>query len=229
MTFVLATSRPWNEVLAKRLEEKTGKAFHLVTQIEKLTYDSLMQLNPRYVFFPHWSHVIPKEIFESFECIIFHMTDLPYGRGGSPLQNLILQGHNRTKISALRCIAELDAGPVYMKKPISLEGSASEIFQRAANVIEVMIEEIIDKKPVPKPQKGEPVVFSRRKPQQSDLHDAPIFSLNDLFNFIRMLDAEGYQKAFIDVHGHRVEFKQAKLENDKLVGTFEVCSKHKKP
>ena len=159
MTFVLATSRPWNEVLAKRLEEKTGKAFHLVTQIEKLTYESLMQLNPRYVFFPHWSHVIPKEIFESFECIIFHMTDLPYGRGGSPLQNLILQGHNRTKISALRCIAELDAGPVYMKKPISLEGSASEIFQRAANVIEVMIEEIIDKKPVPKPQKGEPVVF----------------------------------------------------------------------
>ena len=62
MTFVLATSRLWNEVLAKRLEEKTGKAFH-VTQIEKLTYESLMQLNPRYVFFPHWSHVIPKEIF----------------------------------------------------------------------------------------------------------------------------------------------------------------------
>ena len=60
------------------------------------------------------------------------------------------------------------------------------------------------------------------------MHDAPIFNLNDLFNFIRMLDAEGYPKAFIDLHGHRVEFKQAKLENDKLVGTFEVCSKHKK-
>ncbi len=26
-----------------------------------------------------------------FECVCFHMTDVPYGRGGSPLQNLIIR------------------------------------------------------------------------------------------------------------------------------------------
>jgi len=36
--------------------------------------------------------IILKEIFENYEIILFHMTDLPYGRGGSPLQNLIVRG-----------------------------------------------------------------------------------------------------------------------------------------
>ena len=40
------------------------------------------------------------------------MTDLPYGRGGSPLQNLIVRGHKETKISAIKVVKELDAGPV---------------------------------------------------------------------------------------------------------------------
>ena len=44
------------------------------------------------------------------------MTDLPYGRGGSPLQNLIINGHKETMMSALRCVQELDAGPIYLKK-----------------------------------------------------------------------------------------------------------------
>ena len=39
MSYVLVTSREWNESLAKRLEEKTGHAFHLITQIDDLTYE----------------------------------------------------------------------------------------------------------------------------------------------------------------------------------------------
>jgi methionyl-tRNA formyltransferase len=115
-----------------------------------------------------------------------------------------------------------------MKRPLSLEGSASEIYLRAADVIETMIEDIVDKKPDPKPQQGEPVVFHRRTPEQSGLCEAQIFNLNDLFNHIRMLDAEGYPKAFVDLHGHRVEFAQVTMENNKLFGTFEIHPKNKK-
>ena len=59
------------------------------------------------------------------------MTDLPFGRGGSPLQNLITRGISKTKISALRCNEEIDAGPIYLKRPLSLHGSAEEIYQLA--------------------------------------------------------------------------------------------------
>jgi methionyl-tRNA formyltransferase len=222
MVCVLATSRAWNEVMAERLEERTGYRFHLVTDPESLTEAYLRQIQPRYVFFPHWSSIIPPAIHENYECVIFHMTDLPYGRGGSPLQNLIQQGHTGTKISALRCVEALDAGPIYLKRPLSLEGAASEIFLRAAGVIEEMIEAILREQPVPTPQEGEPVTFQRRKPEDSDLADASVATLNDFFDFIRMLDAEGYPRAFLDVKGHRIELSRVQKESDRLVGTFVI-------
>jgi len=216
MNYVLATSREWNEPLAKKLEEKTGHAFNLITQTEELTYERLLAINPRYVFFPHWSHIIPSEIHEAFECVIFHMTDLPYGRGGSPLQNLVLRGHQETQISALRCVAELDAGPVYMKRPLSLEGSVSEIFLRASDVVQEMIEEIVRIEPRPEHQEGEPTVFRRRAPEQSNLREANLVALKDFFDFIRMLDAPTYPLAFIEHEGFRLEFSDAKLLSDSI-------------
>ena len=60
------------------------------------------------------------------------MTDLPYGRGGSPLQNLIIRGHRDTQLTALKCEENVDEGPVYAKTPLSLSGSAEEILARGA-------------------------------------------------------------------------------------------------
>jgi methionyl-tRNA formyltransferase len=74
-----------------------------------LFLDNLKKINPKYVFFPHWSHIIPSAIYENFQCIVFHMTNLPFGRGGSPMQNLISRGIYDTKISAISCVKELDA------------------------------------------------------------------------------------------------------------------------
>lgn len=226
MDYVLATSRPWNEIMARRLEEKTGHTFHLITGEEELTPERLVEIAPRYVFFPHWSHIIPEAVHTAYECVVFHMTDLPYGRGGSPLQNLIQRGHHETQITALRCVAELDAGPVYMKRPLCLEGAASEIFLRAAGEIESMIEAIIRQEPEPQAQQGEPVNFRRRTPEESDLAQAPIHDLNDFFDFIRMLDAEGYPRAFLDLHGHRMELSRVQLEPDQVVGTFVIHRQH---
>jgi len=216
MNHVLATSREWNDSLAKQLEDKTGHAFHLITQIEELTYERLQAISPRYVFFPHWSHIIPKEIYEAFECVIFHMTDLPYGRGGSPLQNLILGGHQDTQISAFRCVEELDAGPIYIKRPLSLHGAASEIFLRAADVVRDMIEEIVCTEPLTEPQRGEPTVFHRRAPEQSNLREANLLTLKDFFDFIRMLDAPTYPLAFIEHGDFLLEFSHAQSSNDSI-------------
>ena len=225
MNYVLATSREWNKPLAKQLEEKTGHTFHLITRTEELTYERLRAISPRYVFFPHWSHIIPSEIHEAFECVIFHMTDLPYGRGGSPLQNLILRGHQETQISALRCVAELDAGPVYMKRPLSLEGSASEIFLRAADVVQEVIEEIVRIEPLPEHQEGEPTVFRRRTPEQSNLREANLLTLKDFFDFIRMLDAPTYPLAFIEHEGFLLEFTHAQLLSDSIEARVRIRRK----
>jgi methionyl-tRNA formyltransferase len=211
--------------MVKRLDERTGHKFFLINRKNDLSLDWLDTIKPRYIFFPHWSYIISEEIFSFYECVIFHMTDLPYGRGGSPLQNLILQGHKETKISALRCEKGMDAGPIYFKRPLCLEGSASEIFLRASGIIEEMIEHIVRKEPTPTPQEGEPFLFKRRKPEQSDLSKASVQHLSDFFDFIRMLDADGYPKAFMDIHNHRMSFSRVQMEQNKLVGTFEINKK----
>jgi methionyl-tRNA formyltransferase len=155
--------------------------------------------------------LIPDEIHDRFECVVFHMTDLPYGRGGTPLQNLIVRGHKETKLSALRCAAELDAGPIYLKRPLSLAGTAEDIFSRATDAMQEMIVEIVRRRPEPEPQKGEPTVFPRRRPEDGNF--AKLERLKEIYDYIRMLDAEGYPPAFLETEHFRFEFSGASIEH----------------
>jgi methionyl-tRNA formyltransferase len=170
-----------------------------------------------YVFFLFWSGYIPAEIFEKFETIVFHMTDLPYGRGGSPLQNLILRGHQETSISAIRCTSEVDAGGVYLKKPLNLSGSAHEIYLRSVPLIASMIEHIVTNNIAPIPQAGEVTRFTRRHPGESEIGE--VGSSKQMFDFIRMLDAPGYPRAYLKHLGFRLEFFDARIHEGDVVAS----------
>lgn len=183
-----------------------------IRERHELAVDALRQLAPQMVFFPQWSWLIPADIYSKFECVIFHMTDLPYGRGGSPLQNLIVRGHKETQLSALKCVAELDAGPVYQKQPLSLAGTAEEIFARAAVLMEQMIVDIVTLRPEPQPQTGTVVEFKRRRPEDGDL--SKLDDPERVYDFIRMLDGEGYPSAFLQCGGLRLEFSAASLHRE---------------
>lgn len=219
-TCALVSVRPWNRKMADALADRTGCNFVLISDPAELTAVNLAKVNPRFVFFPHWSHRLDSSIYEQFECVIFHMTDLPFGRGGSPLQNLIAQGIYETKITALRCVEEMDAGPIYIKKPFSLHGSAEEIFLRASDVIEDMIVEILEKLPAPIPQEGVPTVFKRRKPEEGNLAAAQ--SLEQAFDLIRMLDADGYPSAFLNVGPFKFEFTRASKKTDQVLADVRI-------
>lgn len=206
--YILASNRPWAlNAFAARRPQLTGN-WHVVTSPSDLEA-VLAVVQPRYVFFPHWSHIVPQKILDAVECVCFHMTDVPYGRGGSPLQNLILRGHRETKLTALKMSAELDAGPVYCKEPMSLEGSAAEIYSRMAEHAMDMLDYITHGEPSPVPQSGEPSEpFRRRKPADSILPNSG--TLDQLYDHIRMLDAPGYPHAFLELGDFRAEFIEAK-------------------
>lgn len=214
-TYILVSEKKWHDVLFQQLQNEINARWLRFSSKEDFTEANLAQLKPDLIFIPHWSHVIPADIYSRFECIVFHMTDLPYGRGGSPLQNLIVRGHKETVISALKVQEGIDTGPVYLKAPLNLDGTAEEIFIRAAGVIKKMITGIINNRPQPVEQKGEPVLFKRRKPEESNI--ALLNNPDQVYNYIRMLDAEGYPKAFLETEHFRLEFSHACLETDHTI------------
>ena len=65
------------------------KKYYFIRKKSDLNMKNLKKINPKYIFFPHWSHKVPQIILDNFECVCFHTAPLPYGRGGSPIQNLI--------------------------------------------------------------------------------------------------------------------------------------------
>ena len=213
---LLLSSRPWNCSLADRLSRRLNRPVESITAPSQLTSEAVAAIDPHWIFVPHWSHLIPESIWGQWPTVIFHMTDLPYGRGGSPLQNLIQLGHSSTMLTGLRCGAGLDAGDVYLKQPLSLHGSAEEIFLRADALIEQMIESIVCEQPVAMPQQGEPLLFSRRTPDQSNLASCPEGDLSAWYDQIRMLDAESYPHAFLEMHGMRLEFRRVCQRSDGL-------------
>jgi len=223
MVFVIASGRNEYKALPENLRKKTGHEFSYIDSPGGLAKEALDSLNPEYVFFPHWSSPVPADIYENFQCVMFHMTDLPYGRGGSPLQNLIAAGVYRTRMTAFRCVKEVDAGPVYLKRPFTLDGPAREIFRRAADLIEDMIIHIIERSPAPVPQEGEVVTFKRRSPEDSDI--SSISDPRRLYDHIRMLDADGYPPAFLETNGLRMEFSGASLQEDCVLASVKITSR----
>lgn len=222
---LIVSEKSWNKELVSYLQSTMPQyAFYLISQKEDFTVERIGSISPVKIFIPHWSYIIPSAIFERYECIVFHMADLPYGRGGSPLQNLIVRGLTATKLSALRVEVGLDTGPVYLKMDLSLSGTAEEIFVRVNKLVGKMIVEIIQNNLQPVPQEGDPVVFKRRKPEQSDM--SGLEKLEEIFDYIRMLDADGYPHAYIEKGEFRYEFTRASIKADgSIVADVKITKK----
>lgn len=221
--YILLTEKKWHKELFDQLQLRRDEKWHLIDERSRFTLEELTKINPAKIFIPHWSYIIPAEIYQAYECVVFHMTDLPYGRGGSPLQNLILRGFTTTKLTALRVEKGIDTGDIYLKKELGLEGNAMDIFLRTVPLIGQMIGEIIDLGIIPKPQEGEAVNFKRRTPEEGNLEN--INSVDRWYDYIRMLDAETYPHAFLETESMRIEFFNAQKNNNEILAHVRITKK----
>ena len=118
INYIVASIKKWHFAEFEKIKNKLPGNWILIKEPKNLNLEYLDKIKPKFIFFPHWSEKVPVEIIEKYECICFHETDLPFGRGGSPIQNLIQNGFSETKITALQMTSELDAGPIYLKNII---------------------------------------------------------------------------------------------------------------
>lgn len=220
--YLVAGNKPWNRRVFDEVISSYPGEWYFIDSQDELSLEKLQKINPCYIFFLHWSWKIPDTIINNFACVCFHMTDVPYGRGGSPLQNLLVRGHRHTKLTALRMTHDFDAGPVYLKEDLCLSGSAEETYLRATYLSAQMIKRIIDENPEPAPQTGEAVIFPRRGPAESEI--PALTSLEALYDFIRMLDASSYPRAFLNYGNYRFEFRRAVLYDGSIVADVTISS-----
>ena len=221
-TCVILSEQTCNKDIVSNLS-KTQKNINwiLIDKREEFNLEYLRAIKTDVIFIPHWSYIIPNDIFENYECIVFHMTDLPFGRGGSPLQNLISRGIYSTKISALKVDKGIDTGDVYLKENLELDGAATDIFERANHIIQKMIISILQNKIKTVPQKGKVTIFKRRKPHQSNIIE--LETLQKVYDYIRMLDADGYPKAYLENKFLKFEFNNANFKNkNEIIATVKI-------
>lgn len=213
--YIILSEKEWHKNLFDNLKNNIAGNWLLIDSKENFNLKALEVFNPSKIFIPHWSYIIPSEIYDNYECIVFHMTDLPFGRGGSPLQNLIERGFKTTKIAAIKVEKGLDTGDVYLKSEMSLNGTAREIFENSSLIVEKMIAEIIAEDIKPTPQVGEVTEFKRRKPEESNLMH--LSDVEKVYDYIRMLDCDGYPHAYIETSFMKIEFTNASFDSNKKI------------
>jgi len=214
--YVVCGSRPWNRSAFDRLAACAPGRWSFAATPDELNVELSAGEPPAMLFFLHWSWHVPADVHTHFPCVVFHMTDVPYGRGGSPLQNLISRGHRSTVLSAIAMTDDVDAGPVYAKAPLSLDGSAEAVYLRADALAGDLIVQILTDGPEPQPQQGTVEVFTRRTSAMSEVPtDLP--DLDAWHDFIRMLDAEGYPSAYVDHGPFRIHLRRASRYSGNVV------------
>jgi len=130
--------------------------------------------------------------------LVIHESTLPIGRGWSPISWQVLEGKNRIPMVVFEAIEELDAGDIYLRDFLELDGTEllNEIkAKQGAKTVE-LVHRIIDMYPKLKAekQKGKPSYFSRRS-REDDRLDVEK-SILENFNHLRIVDNERFPAWF---------------------------------
>jgi methionyl-tRNA formyltransferase len=219
MKYLIITKTKW----CKSNFTSLDKSFKIA---DKYNFKVINKLKPKIIFFLHWSKKIPNKVFKNFVCIQFHSSDLPKFRGGSPIQNQILSGLSKTKITAFKVSERIDQGKICLKEDLSLNGNAQEIFKRMEKICLKMITKIVKSKNlIFKKQVKMLKIYKRRKPSESQIDFNKFKDIKSIYNFIRSTDAKKYPKAFNRYKKFEIEFYNAKIKSNKLYAEIKISKK----
>jgi methionyl-tRNA formyltransferase len=131
--------------------------------------------------------------------IVAHASDLPKGRGMSPLTWQVLEGENRIPLTLFRCVKGLDEGDIVSQGFLELDGSEliTEMREKMMSRFFEMIHSLLEKYPEIKfrQQSGEASYYSKRTARDSELDLKK--SLEENFNLLRVVDNENYPAFFV--------------------------------
>jgi methionyl-tRNA formyltransferase len=140
--------------------------------------------------------------------LVVHESNLPKGKGWSPLTWQILEGANKIPVTLFEATNSVDAGQIYSQLDIELNGTEliDEIREKQAILTNQLIIDFVKLYPnnIGINQKGIETVYKKRKPEDSVLDiERP---LSEQFNLLRVCDNERYP-AYFELKGIKYHLK----------------------
>jgi methionyl-tRNA formyltransferase len=221
MKIIFLAYRDWalevvEEVRAKNFNVHT---FEILTSPAALTeYSRKKNIDLNLIFMAvGWSWIIEPEITNRYLCLGLHPSDLPNYRGGSPIQNQIIDGVISTKCSLFRITEKLDSGEIWGKSELWLGGdSMDEVLKNVKSSSVKLIESYLNNIENIQPESQDLSVGSykrRRKPEESRIlpEEVSFSDISKLYNKIRCLTYP-YPNAYIeDSMGNRLYFEKVRF------------------
>jgi len=166
-------------------------------------------------FFLSCEKIIKKEVRDRNKlCLVVHESDLPCGKGWSPLTWSILGGKSEVTITLFAAVDKVDAGKIYLQDTMRFVGHEllPELHAIQGTKTNELVLQFVEKYPTitGREQQGEESFYQRRTPADSALD--PNQTIAEQFNLLRVVDNEKYP-AFFHYRGKKYIVK---IEKDEL-------------
>ena len=192
---VLVDNDSWILPSAERLVREVGHAgdvAQLVRRAEDLPEGDV-------AFLLGCVRIVPKRLLgRSRFNLVVHESDLPKGRGFSPMTWQILQGARSIPVCLFEAGDHVDAGPVIYRDTINLDGNETYAEWRHLQGEKTfeLCRRFLDEASPPRgtEQRGEPTAYPRRRPCDSRLD--PDRTIAEQFDLLRVADPDAYPAYF---------------------------------
>jgi methionyl-tRNA formyltransferase len=210
--------RTWALSIYSNLKKKFPKYKIKILKTKKyISYKLIKKFNPKLILFYGWSWMINEKIFKNYTSLMLHPSDLPKFRGGSPIQNQIINGVKKSAVTIFKINNILDGGPVYKKKKLMLTGGINKIFSRVENIgTNLTVDIIKEKYRIYNQNLKNCSIYKRRSPKDSEitLNEIKNRTGQYLLDKIQMLE-DPYPNAYIKTKDNKkLLIKTAKLINN---------------
>ena len=183
---------PYIEELKEEIKE-LGHKVKVIHDYKKITSGDLL-------FLLSCEKILPVSYMKmNKHNLVIHESDLPKGKGWSPLTWQVLEGKNIIPITLFEAVESVDSGDIYLQEFIHLDGSEllEEIKHKQGLYTKKLILEFIKRYPniQGKPQQGKESFYPKRSPKDSQLDINK--TIKEQFNLLRVVDNERYPAYFI--------------------------------
>lgn len=192
--------------------ESLSHRVHWVTERKQVAEGDLC-------FILSFESLIPSNILaKNKHNLVVHASDLPNGRGWSPMTWKVLEGARSIPVTLFEAAEHVDSGPIYLQRRFGLEGNEliDELREKLAKITVELCCGFVQSYPKivlsGKEQRGEATYYPRRGPADSRLD--PEKTIAAQFDLLRVVDNEKYP-AFFDWRGETYILKIEKKQKDK--------------